>query len=126
MNPQGSQIIDTTYFTASTAAVNAASTCAELQLIATEALTSLKALEAGVQAQLALLAPMLALLTAPTNPGAVITWIQTFITSYLTPQLVAYTTYTAKLAALVTQMANLTAAITAKAGSIPGCSITLP
>jgi hypothetical protein len=123
--PRG--IIDTAFFTATTAAIGACESNAELQALATEAMNTLNGFQLTISAQLELLAPQLALLTAPTNPGAAVTWVENFITSYLTPQLKADATYVAKAAALAAQIITITAAIAAKAESlIAGSIITLP
>jgi len=66
------------------------------------------------------------LLTAPTNPTAVITWVADFITDYLTPQLASYATYVAQLAALETEIAAVLAAIESAQAKFASCSITVP
>ena len=126
MQPQGSSIVNTAYFDAAIATVNAIPTCADLTKFALDELVSLAATKDGINAQLADLEPLLALLTIPTNPAQLLTWASNFITSYLAPQLAPYTTYTAQLIAYEAQIARLVAAITAKAASIPNCTISLP
>jgi hypothetical protein len=118
--------INTEYFANLTAQIEASTTCAELQAIATEAVDSLNSLTASITAQTATIAPVLALLTPPTNPTAVISWVETYITDYLTPQLASYTAYVAAEAALVAEVATLTAAITAAAARIGLCTPTIP
>jgi hypothetical protein len=125
MNPQGTGVIDTGYFNATLSAVNGASSCQELQAIAKHAMASFAAFESSIATQLALIAPMLQLLTAPTSPNAVVTWVQTFITVYLAPQLTAATTYTAKTTALLAQVAAITEAIVAKAKQFTSCVVSV-
>lgn len=125
MNPQGSQIVNVEYFTSLTQQVNSASSCAELQALVTKAINSINATTAAITAQLALLAPMVALLSPPANPTAAVTWISNFITSYLTPQLASYTAYAAQQTALTAQIATLTAAINSKASEFTGCTISI-
>jgi hypothetical protein len=125
--PQGSAILNTAYFASLTQAINGAGSCAELQALATEAIASLNANKAAVNAQIADLAPMLALLTAPSaDPTAIVTYLTSLITNFLTPMLKPSITYATQLTQLSTQIATMTAAITSKAGSFPSCSITLP
>ena len=118
--------LNTAYFTNLTAQINAASSCAELQALATVAVDSLNDLTASISAQTDILQPVLALLTPPTNPTAVITWVENFITDYLTPQLVSYTNYVAQLSAVAIEAAALITAIENAAANIGSCSITIP
>ena len=118
--------LNTAYFSNLTAQINAASTCAELQALATVAVTALNNLTASITAQTTEIAPVLALLTAPTNPTAVITWVSNFITDYLTPQLASYTSYTAELAALAAEAAAIVTALNNAAATIGSCTLTIP
>lgn len=118
--------LNTAYFTNLTAQINAASSCAEIQALATIAVDSLNDLTASITAQAAVIAPELALLTVPTNPTAVVAWVSNFITDYLTPQLASYTAYVAQLSALAIEAPAIIAAISAAAASIGSCSITIP
>lgn len=126
MVPQGSVLLNTQVFASLTARINAAQTCAELQAATTEALDSLIAIKAAITAQIALLAPILALLTAPTNPTALITWVGNFITSFLTPYVVPHATYLIQLTDMAAQVTSLVSAITAKEAAFAGCTITIP
>lgn len=114
------------YFTNLTAQINAASSCAELQLVADASAAALNDLMASITAQCETIAPELALLTIPDNPTAVVEWVSTFITSYLTPQLAAYESYVTTLAALVAQVTAITAAIEAASIRIGMCTVTIP
>jgi hypothetical protein len=114
-------------FAAITAEVNAAASCSQLQTIVTRAIQPILEAQTQATAQLAIITPMLALLTAPSaNPTAIVTYLQTLITAYLTPQLVPAVTLAAQLTATITELATLTSAITSKASSFTGCSITIP
>jgi hypothetical protein len=125
--PQGSVILNTAYFASLTEAINAAGSCAELQVLASQAIASLNANQSAINAQIALLAPMLALLTAPSaSPTAIVTYLETLISAYLTPMLKPAVTYATQLTDLTAQIATMTAAITSKAGAFPSCSITIP
>jgi hypothetical protein len=118
--------LNETYFTNATSAVNGASTCAELQALVNRIIPSINAQQAAITAQLAFLEPLQALLSPPATPDAVVTWVSSFITSYLTPQLAAYATYVAKQTAFTAQLASLTTAIATKAAGFASCTITIP
>ena len=113
MIPQGTSITNPSFFTASIAAVNGATTCEQLSAAAANALASLNAEITTVTAQLASLAP---LVIAPANLAQALTWIANMIG----PMIIAQATYTAQLTALTTNLANLTAAINAKHTAL-GC-----
>lgn len=115
--------VNTAYFTGLTDQVNAAQSCSELQVVAAKALAASRTALTSAEAQLALVTPMLALLTAPTNPTEVITYIQTLISAYLTPQLSSSVTLTAQIAAATAAIASLESAIQSKAGSFPNCTV---
>lgn len=127
MNPQGSDLIDTAYFTALTARVNAIDTCAELQDAVNKAFASMQGQVTGIEDQLAVLAPMIGLLTLnPTDLPGVITFLDTFVTKVLTPYLAPYTTYVAQKAAILVQIADLGTAIASAASRIDSCTISVP
>lgn len=125
MIPQGSEILNTQYFTDITAAMSAAESCAELQALVTEAMASINAFEAGINADLAAMLPMLSLLTAPTSPGAAISWITNYISTILTPYLKPYITLGTQLTDLLAQIATLTALIPTLSAKFPSCDITI-
>ena len=126
MIPQGSEIFNTQQIAALTTQVSAAASCADLQNLATDSIQSLLAYEDAINSQLAELAPMLALLTAPTSPTAVVTWVENYITNLLTPYLKPYVTYGTQLTEIAAQLAALEAAITSKAAEFTSCTITIP
>jgi hypothetical protein len=124
---QGTTPFNTEYFTALTNRVNAAGSCGELQALVTESFSSIQGVSTAIEAQVAALAPILSLLTAPAaNPAAIVTWLSTFITSYLTPYVVPYTTMAAQLTALASAVSSLTSAISSAEAKFSGCSITVP
>jgi trimeric autotransporter adhesin len=126
MNPQGTAPLNASYFAALTAQINAASSCAELQAITNTLIAGLNAYLATITSQTATLAPVLALLTPPDNPTAVITWVEDYISLYLTPMLAPYATYITQLAELAIQIASLTAAIESAEARFSACTITIP
>lgn len=127
MPAQGSQLVNTDYITNLTNSINAAGSCAELQVLVNQAFSSLGSIKAGINAELASLAPILALLTLPSaSPGAIVSWLTGFVTNVLTPQLKPTITYAAQLTALGAQIASLTAAINTAMARIPSCSISIP
>jgi hypothetical protein len=114
------------YFANLTASIGTATTCNELQGQVDNIFSAIQDQVDDVNAQLAALLPILALLSAPGDPTAVITWIGNFITGFLTPYVIPYTTFATQLTQLTTAVAALTSAITTAAGKIPGCSIVIP
>lgn len=127
MIPQGSTLINIDHFANMTAAVNACESCEQLQGIAGDAFASLDAVKAGIQSELAALAPILALLSPPSaSPAAIVTWLTSFITTTLTPMVKPTITYAAQLAAMLDQIATLTAAIGTASAKFPSCSVEIP
>lgn len=127
MLPQGSALINTEFFTELERRAGAVQTCAELQAFTEEALGSLNASLAAINQQMALLAPILALLTAPgADPSKIVTWIKDFIAAFLTPYVKPYTTYVAQLAALAAAIAELSATLQARATHFDACDLSIP
>lgn len=118
--------VNTAYFAALTAQVNAASSCAELQVVAASALGSANTALASCSAQLATITPMLALLAVPAaNPTAIVTWISSLISEYLTPQLIPATTLALQVTEMTAAIVTLTAAIESAASKFPGCTVSV-
>jgi hypothetical protein len=126
MIPQGLSPLNTAYFTALTDSINEAGSCAELQELITSAFASLGAVTDAITAEFAAVEPWLALLTPPTTPQAVITWVEKLITSYLTPLVKPAVTMVAQLTELTAQIAALTAAISSAEAKFTSCSISVP
>jgi hypothetical protein len=126
MQPQGSSILNAAFFAALTVQAQEIKTCAELQSMATTVMASIQAEKNAIEAQIAALTPILALLTAPTSPTAAVTWITSFITGVLTPQYKPYITYATQLTELASSISSLTSAIESAAALIPSCSVTVP
>jgi hypothetical protein len=127
MIPQGSQLVNLTHFANLTNSINAANSCEELQVLVTEAFASLSSIEAGMKAELAALTPILALLSPPSaNLGAIVTWISSFVSEFMTPMVKPTITYAAQLAQLAAQIAALTSAIESMSVKFPSCSIAIP
>jgi hypothetical protein len=123
---QGSTIFNTQVIDTITAQVNAAQSCAELQALITSRMDSLIATKLGINDQIALLAPLVSLVTAPTNPAEVLTWITNFITGFLEPYILPYNNYSLQLIQFEAQVTTLVAAMTAKANSFEHCTVTIP
>lgn len=124
MNPQGSQIVNLEYYTQLTASVNAASSCAQLQALYSEAMASVTATQGAINSELALVMPLLALLESPaTNPGAIVSWITSFITLFLTPMVKPSITYVDQLAAITEQITALASAVNSASSKFPDCTI---
>lgn len=126
MQPQGTSLINASYYADMTAAINSARTCAELQQLTTQIFNSLKAEVLATNAQIVNLAPFAALVTPPASPTAAVTWISNFITAFVTPQYAAYVNYASQLALTMIAIADLTTAINNKASTFTSCTITPP
>ena len=126
MNQQGCNIIDLNFFASISASVSACGSFDELQALTTQSLNSIGATTQAINAQVALMAPIAALLSGITTPGAAVTWINDFIAAFLTPLVVPSVTMAAQLPLLAAQVATLQAAITAKALSFGSATISFP
>ncbi|MRW88875.1 hypothetical protein GJ699_02635 [Duganella sp. FT80W] len=124
MVPQGSALLNLDHFTNLTKSINAVASCDELRVLAADALASIAAVEAGIQAELAAIAPILALLQPPgANLGAIVTWLTNYISHVLTPLVKPNITFAAQLTQIAAQIAELTAAIQSASVRFPNCSI---
>lgn len=126
MQPQGAGPLNAAYFDSLTQQVNQVKTSAELQKLTDGLLPSLEANTSAINAQVAAFAPMLALLTPPTSPTAVVTWATDFITKILTPQLKPAITYATQAPLTLAATANLTAAIASASDRVANATITPP
>lgn len=127
MLPQGASLLNDSYFAALTARLQGAGSCEDLQALTNEVMASLSGVKDAIDAEVALLTPIVALLSGPAaNPTAIVTWITDFINGFLTPYTAPVLIYGEQLAALATQITALTAAISAKQAEFPSCSITVP
>ena len=119
MQPQGAALVNAAYFSNLTAEVNGIQTCAELQAFADLVMADFQAQITAIEAQIALLAPIIVI---PTDLPSVITWI----TNFIAPQLRAYTAYAEQVTQTLSAIATLAAAIEAAAARIASCSVTVP
>jgi hypothetical protein len=106
--------------------VQAIDACGILQQLVNAEVEQLNLYICGLVSQNALLAPMVELVQVIENPTAAVTWINNFITSYLTPQLAVYEAYAQQVIVLAAQITALTEAIVATEQNIANCSITIP
>jgi hypothetical protein len=126
VNPQGSATLNVAALTSLQSRIERAGSCAELAALVTEHFASLSAVKAAIAAESAAIAPILALLEAPTNPAALITWVENFITGFLTPYVKPYVTLAQQLVQLEAQVVTLTAAIEARAAQFESCVVGIP
>jgi len=126
MNPQGAGLINTAYYEGLIAQVQAIENCDALNQAVTTIFASIQAEKTAIEQQIARYQPLLALLTPPTTPNAVVGWVSNFISLYLTPQIQPFYTYTTQLATLVTTIEHLVSEIEAAAGRIPTCQVVVP
>jgi hypothetical protein len=126
MNPQGSSIINTSQYESMTERVESVKSCEQLQQVGSEIIASLNAETAAITAQFNKVAPLIALLTAPTDPDAVIDWIKGLIDNLITPLAKPAITFPVQIAARTVAITDLIDAINKKASEFQECSITLP
>jgi len=126
MNPQGSSIINTSQYESMTERVESVKSCEQLQQVGAEIIASLNAETAAITAQFDKVFPLVALLTAPTSPDAVIDWIKGLIDNLITPLAKPAITYPTQIAARTVAITDLIDAINKKASEFQECSITLP
>jgi hypothetical protein len=119
MQPQGTALVNTAYFTQLTADINAVNGCADLQLLVNLAMATLQAEITAIEAQIASLLP---LITMPTDLGSVISWI----TNFATPLIKPYANYIAQLEQTLAAITALVAAIEKAAARLVNCHITVP
>lgn len=123
MIPQGTSLIDTSYFDSLTAQVNGiqgTGACEEVQDIVDAAAASINAELTAIRAQIAKLLPATSLPSA--NLGSIVTWI----TNFAAPLITAYNNLIATEAAVLSAVANLEAAVAAAAARLTSCTITIP
>lgn len=115
--------IDPTYFNNVKTQISTAGSCEALQAIAADVKNAIAEQEAAIAAQIAKLAPMLALLSVPTNPGQLLTWAANVIEHLITPIVAPYYLLTADLVQLTAELAAVLAAIEDALPKFPSCSV---
>lgn len=127
MIAQGSAIVNLEFFNAMNRRLESIQTCAELHAFMEEMTSSLNASIAAIGQQLAIIGPILELLTAPgIDPSKIVTWITKFIAAFIAPYAKPYITYAAQLAALSAAIGQLAANIQEKASELGNCSVSPP
>lgn len=126
MNPQGSGIINTSQYESMTKRIESVKSCEQLQQVGADIMASLNAETAAITAQFDKVFPLVALLTAPTDPVKVIEWIQGLIENLIKPLAKPAITYPTQIAARTVAITDLIDAINKKASEFQECSITLP
>ena len=121
-------VLNTEYFNNIISQFGAVQNCAVLQAEVDQIWAGLQSQVNDINAQVAVLLPIISLLTAPgLDLGAIVTWITNFISAFLTPYAIPYTNYATQLTALIAQIATLTTAVNDAAARIGGsCTITIP
>jgi hypothetical protein len=110
--PQGLEtLINTEYFDAEVDQVNAILEGPRLQTFVTGRINAWIAQQTAMLEQLSILGPMFALVSVPTNPSEVVTWITNYVSDILGPLLVPYNNYIAQVGALDAQVLALVAAM---------------
>ena len=126
MNPQGSSIINTSQYDSMTKRIESVNSCEQLQQVGADIIASLNAETAAITAQYTKALALIDLLTAPTDPQAVIDWIKGLIDNLIAPLAKPAITYPTQIAARTVAVADLIAAINKKASEFQECSISLP
>jgi hypothetical protein len=120
-------LLNTAYWAQLITQINAATTPAELQALTNEIYANVALLNSTIAGQVALFGPIEALLTSPTNLATALTWIENFITGFLTPYYAPAAKLAAEVTAIEAQVATMTAAINAVAAlKFPGVTISIP
>lgn len=100
--------------------------CQELQRIADDVLAMYQAEKAAIEAQIAALQPLLALLTLNLiDLPSVIKFLKDFVDNFLTPYLTPHVTLLRQLAEQIIQVQEVIAALQAASERITDCSIEL-
>ena len=126
MNPQGSDVINTSQYEKMGERVEACASCESLQEVSTQILDSLYAENAAIQDQLDKLAPIADLLEPPASIDDVVDWITGLIDGVLKPIYQPALTYPTQLAARTVAITDLIDKINEKANQFQSCNITLP
>jgi hypothetical protein len=105
--------------------IEAATSCAQLQQIANEIAKTMRDQVAAINAQMAAIQPILALLSPPTSPDAAVSWIGNLISAVLTPMAKPYISYAAQLALMMAEIPNLLSAIENTKLKFPSCTINV-
>lgn len=124
--PSSSPLVNTQYFTNLTAEINSVPDCARLTVLAENALAALAAQQTSIMSQMVDLAPIEALLQAPTSPTQVVQWVEAYITDMIAPEYGAYLKYVQQLAALQAAAVGVGAAIENASAKLTSCGITVP
>jgi len=104
-----------------------AQTATELQALVDELYGQIALLESNLQSQLDYISAIASLLISPTDLGALITWVENFITNFLTPYYKPYIVIPEQVAAIAAEVAEITAIIEEiNSTKFPGITIVIP
>lgn len=121
MNIQGSLPFNAQVFARLREQVDALEHCDQLAQLSGEIQAAADGVIAGINEQLAVIEPIMALLAAPgANPAQIVTWITDFISAFLKPVIKPYATLPLQLAQVAAELAQLTSALQSASGRI-GC-----
>ncbi len=121
MNIQGSAPFNAQVFARLREQVDALDRCDQLARLSGEIQAAADGVVAGINEQLAVIEPIMALMTAPgANPAQIVTWLTDFISAVLTPVVKPYATLPLQLAQVTAELAQLTAALQSASSRI-GC-----
>lgn len=121
-----SGLVNAAFFLAQAERMAVAEGCAELNALISEAFQTVADTENAITAQLAALAPYLALLHPPSDLPSLLAYINKFIAVFIGPQAAAYALMIEQQAALVIQTALLAEKAAEAALRFPTCEIAIP
>lgn len=118
--------INTEYYSNVLKQIDEVTSCAQLQATTDIVITSLQKQLDIIAAQIAQIAPIAALLEAPTSPDEVIEWIGGLIEGVIKPLVAPIVTYQSQTAALLLVLGQIINKINEKAADFTNCEIVQP
>jgi hypothetical protein len=121
--PLCSALLNAEYFSDQVHQISTAN-AEQLQALSDKVFSEIGMINSYLQDQLALIGPIEALLTIPTDLSEILTWFPKFINGFLGPYYSAYAKLTAQVIALESQVTSLEAAVISAAERL-GITVTI-
>ena len=118
--------INTEYYANVLKQIDEVTSCAHLQATADIVINDIKKQIDVITAQIAQIAPIAALLEAPTSPDDVVEWIKGLVDSVIKPLVAPIVTYQSQSAALVLTLGQIISKIAEKKNDFDNCEIVQP
>lgn len=119
-------LINTEYYAQVIKQIDDVTSCSQLQAATNQVVTDIQKQIDVITAQVEKIAPLAALLEAPTSPDDVIEWIKGLIDGVIKPLVEPALTYESQLAALVLQLGQIINKINEKKNDFDNCEIVQP